>query len=494
MSQRILFLAPLSALLLLTACVWPAGNELGRSDLAVAYLDLELTLAAHPPDSTDISRINERFDEASIQFFLGRQADAIQTLRRLTAGLQGFGAPHPERGLITELRGRVEPPTLVRDAPEAVTVQLDGTRMGGLMATSRVTLQLRIRNTDTGTVAHEQPADLEVRALSRPTARIVLPDHVRTLPTGAYVLEIGAAAGWFAPLTRWRVVQESPEAARAQHAELLANVAETPDNRQALASARARNELLVSRPTDSNLTVLLSDMDTLIAAVRAELQTLAAGANPYANLAGDTWRVLATDRGPLPFRVFAGSVADPAKPRPLVIAYHGAGGDENMFFYGYGAGRIRTLAATRNMIVVTPRTELAINQLDHFPALLATLGTDYAIDPQRIYLLGHSLGAATSIELGKRYSENIAAIVCFAGGNNLPNGGAFPATLIYAGTQDPISPISRISRGVEAAQRGGIDVTFERLSGYGHTLAIGDRLAAALDWLLTHTSNTGSGP
>ena len=40
----------------------------------------------------------------------------------------------------------------------------------------------------------------------------------------------------------------------------------------------------------------------------------------------------------VPFRVFAPPTSDDGAKRPLIIALHGAGGDENMFMDAYGAG------------------------------------------------------------------------------------------------------------------------------------------------------------
>ena len=59
------------------------------------------------------------------------------------------------------------------------------------------------------------------------------------------------------------------------------------------------------------------------------------------------WQLARADYGP--------RGAAKGKPLPLVIALHGAGGSENMFFDAYGNGKIVDLCRKRGWLLVAPR-------------------------------------------------------------------------------------------------------------------------------------------
>src|SRR5207248_2774587 len=74
--------------------------------------------------------------------------------------------------------------------------------------------------------------------------------------------------------------------------------------------------------------------------------------------AGQFW--LSLPRGLLtdPVRVQVPREAATGTALPLVVAMHGAGGSENMFFDGYGDGLVARLCADRGWLLVTTRTPL----------------------------------------------------------------------------------------------------------------------------------------
>jgi predicted esterase len=108
---------------------------------------------------------------------------------------------------------------------------------------------------------------------------------------------------------------------------------------------------------------------------------------------GDFSLVLATKAGNR-VRLEAPPQAKEGKPLPLVVALHGAGGSENMFFDGYGAGLIRKLAAERGWLLVAP----AVGLTSGFNGeMLAEIEKLYPVDRSRIFILGHSMGAAATM-------------------------------------------------------------------------------------------------
>src|SRR5262249_15763326 len=105
--------------------------------------------------------------------------------------------------------------------------------------------------------------------------------------------------------------------------------------------------------------------------------------------AGQFWLTLPAARGPTAVRgqvpgAGGGGVRGEAKKGkavPLVIALHGAGGSENLFFDGYGNGAIARMCARRGWLLVATRGGLADGGLDEVCRL-------YPVDKKRIFLVG----------------------------------------------------------------------------------------------------------
>jgi len=107
----------------------------------------------------------------------------------------------------------------------------------------------------------------------------------------------------------------------------------------------------------------------------------------------------------------------PAEKTTVIFALHGAGGSENMFFESYGAGRLIELARSRNWLVVCPRqglTGLNIPVQAMIPMLEKELGLSF----DKVFLVGHSMGAAQAIEQVSRSQERITAVAAIGGGGN----------------------------------------------------------------------------
>ena len=105
---------------------------------------------------------------------------------------------------------------------------------------------------------------------------------------------------------------------------------------------------------------------------------------------GEFWLTLADSKSSVPVRLMAPHAVAKGKPLPLVIAFHGAGGSENMFFDAYGNGKIVRLCRQRGWLLVAPRLSfLGLGMpVDHMIAEISNL---YAVDRQRILVVGHSM-------------------------------------------------------------------------------------------------------
>jgi predicted esterase len=253
--------------------------------------------------------------------------------------------------------------------------------------------------------------------------------------------------------------------------------------RLALESAKARAALLVNQPSSNDSAQFFCDRRQLSKDLIREIEALEKGEDPYRRRLGDWWRVLPQEKGNLPARVYAPLAATQNKPVPLVIALHGAGGDENMFFDAYGAGVIKRLADQRGFLAVAPRVSMRFKP-DTLEQMLTALRYHYAIDTARIHVVGHSMGAGAAFSLAAAAPERFAAAACLAGG---PRGKAerLPPLLVIAGALDPLANVDGLARTSTALQEAGHKVTFERKEDSGHTLLVTEVLPATIDWLFS---------
>jgi predicted esterase len=135
----------------------------------------------------------------------------------------------------------------------------------------------------------------------------------------------------------------------------------------------------------------------------------------------DCWVTLSNGRQSLPVRLRVPQESD--EPLPVLIALHGAGGSENMFFETYGAGRLVQLGSDRGWLVVAPRQGLLGLSMD-YGAMLDVLAEHFPIDRRRVFLVGHSMGAAQVVTQVTRQPAMAAAAVALGGGRGAPDASA----------------------------------------------------------------------
>ncbi len=251
---------------------------------------------------------------------------------------------------------------------------------------------------------------------------------------------------------------------------------------QAHASAVARAGLLTDVASRTRSIELMIDPRVHAAAITREVAELKAGRNPYAKRSGDWWRVFATDGARrVPARVVVPpSSVERTTPAPLIIALHGAGGDENMFVDAYGAGVLTRLADSLGAMIVSPLANGFTPAM--FDTLVAVMSREYTIDAKRIYVVGHSMGAGLTSSLANARGTRIAAVACIAGGAAITAAGAPPA-LFITGTLDPVIPAARVKSAADATRAAGQRIEYRELASEGHTLIVGRVLPDAIAWL-----------
>lgn len=255
----------------------------------------------------------------------------------------------------------------------------------------------------------------------------------------------------------------------------------------AVRAARSRVGLVVDEPDDGMLIQTLSDPARLAGEVEAEVAAIEAGRDPYRRRLGDWWMAVhVADGVEMPVRVFAPSAAsfERRPPLALVIALHGAGGDENLFMEAYGRGKIKALADEHGFVVASTSTTMMAGQPRALDALVADLHAHYGLDERRVYVVGHSMGAGAAALLASTRREVIAGAVCIAGGpQRVPTGPVAPM-LVWGAELDSMIPARRLRAAAEGAKAAGLPVEYREAAGAGHVLVVGDVLAEAVAWLL----------
>ena len=462
------------------------STAVNRADLANSYLRVERAyFASVPDDPAKIAAANTEFDQATLSFF-GRQfGETVKTLDQVTASLLGELSPLDR--LAMSLRVRMMPPVLILNeskAPQAHVYSLYELESDDVPAEP---IELRLRSSADHVVAKAAlPAVNESN--TGLDQHVALAPETGSLEPGSYTIELASGDDQRVELGRYDVVPNSLDAIRAANEKRLDRIATDDDAiEEAIAICRARNALLTDHPSDEQSSQFLVDPGALVAEIDDEITRLAKGSDPYARRAGDYWRTVQHRDESIPFRCYAPGDTSTNDPRPLLIAFHGAGGDENLFFEGYGNGIIKQLAEQHGLLIASPLTyQFNRDASEKFDALVESLSADYAVDPKRIYVLGHSMGAGTTARLAQQRPEQIAAACCLAGGRRFGTD-ELPPMLVVAAKLDPIARFERLKPAVEEAQEAGMPITLREVDNYGHTLVVGAMLPEVVEWLLGQT-------
>lgn len=483
---------------MVSAWVWMALSafaQLGlqpaaRVDLAAAYLRLEESLALAKLTPAQMREANRAFDEATLSFFAFQYAPAMRRIHELTRSIAP-AEDTPLRRIADALRVRVEPAVGTAGRTGEAAVGVGSFYALALGADAPRTLRLRLMR--------EGSAAGEASLLLEPGAETVVSATLRVKPAdgdafaaGEYAVELSDGERSLR-LAKWYVTPTELDALREGLERDLSRVRVEGDGlRSAIRACRARVGLLTETPSDANSAEFLLDPIAHAAAVGREIEALAAGKNPYAGHAGELWRVIDVWGTSLALRTYApASVSrEPEKRRPVVLAFHGAGGDEQMFFGGYGAGRIKALADQYDAIVAAPETTPFLRgRKGSLQAVLEVLSADYAIDRSRVYAIGHSMGAAAAGMLAQQQADAVAAAVLIAGGGLRGDAARCAPTLVVVAELDRLAGergAERASALVDRLRAGGAAVELRREADFGHTLVVGHVLPEVFAWLWRH--------
>lgn len=184
-----------------------------------------------------------------------------------------------------------------------------------------------------------------------------------------------------------------------------------------------------------------------------------------------------------PCRLFVPEKLDAKKPVPLVVAMHGAGGSENMFFESYGAGHIVKLCKERGWLLVSPRAGLGFGLGGAPPVgdLIDELAKRYPIDPKRVFIVGHSMGASMTVNAVQQWPGKFAAAACLGGGGSVRKPDAFADLPVFVGVGDKDFAL-KTAKGLQTAlDKTKAKVTFKEYPDVEHLVIVREALGDVFD-------------
>jgi poly(3-hydroxybutyrate) depolymerase len=259
------------------------------------------------------------------------------------------------------------------------------------------------------------------------------------------------------------------------------------------------------------------DVAAELASAEAILALASQGKDPFSGRTGSMERhyVLQGADEVMPYRVYVPARYSPAKPAALVIALHGLGGNEDSFFDGY-SGLPPSLAEQHGFLMAAPlgfrvdgfygapmmgapdaatKRRLEFSEKDVLE-VVRLMRANYNVDPDRIYLIGHSMGAIGTWYLAAKYPAIWAALGLFAGTAS-PDMAArireIPQIVVHGSADPTVNPAG--SRAMVAElKKLGAEVTYIEVPGGKHTDVVVPNLPAVFDFLAAHRKGATPGP
>jgi dipeptidyl aminopeptidase/acylaminoacyl peptidase len=173
-------------------------------------------------------------------------------------------------------------------------------------------------------------------------------------------------------------------------------------------------------------------------------------------------------------------------------------GDENSMFTGYSDGLIKQEAETRGYVLVCPKgrapTSMYRGDAERdVMDVLAAMKRDYRIDPDRVYLMGHSMGGYGTWSVAISHPEAFTAIAPISGGGQaegLSKIRHIPELVVH-GDNDPTVNVSESRKMVAAAKQLGIEVEYIEVPGGDHSSVVAPHFKDVFDWFDAHKQKRG---
>jgi poly(3-hydroxybutyrate) depolymerase/DNA-binding beta-propeller fold protein YncE len=208
------------------------------------------------------------------------------------------------------------------------------------------------------------------------------------------------------------------------------------------------------------------------------------------------------------YALFVPSGYDKAKKSPLVIALHGLGGNPQQFMRTRG---LTEQAEKRGYIVAAPMGfnekgwygvrglksprmepenlgELSENDVMN---VLALVKKEYSVDPDRVYLMGHSMGGGGAWHLGIKHAEEWAALAPIAPAifgrdpKDLEKIKGTPVMLVQ-GDKDNLVPVAGARRWAEQMKKLGMTHEYIEVAGGTHGSVVAENTPKIFEFFDKH--------
>jgi predicted esterase len=401
--------------------------------------------------------------KAAVPFFLaGRGAEAAETLDRTRFLLRSAAEPSAAERWAAPLVTR--PHTRLLDPA-------DGPLIVEIRAFYDVKVSMPDRVSLTCTLLSARPADPLTAPVPSLPHKVIVP--IGLLPEGDLTLRVTVAVDGQCVAT---------------HDHLISVVPRLRERLQAVKAAAANGTAATTeRLTLKSLADLLTTLagsytfetDYPAARLLAEAEALAktSGIERYygPQRTGQFWLTLATGLGAAPVRLFVPDGLTADKRVPLVVALHGAGGSENLFFDAYGCGAIVGRCKERGWVLVATRAGV-LGQVPPVAEVVDALARIYPVDVKHVYLVGHSLGAMHAVDLLQAMPGKIAAAAALGGGGTVRKPEAIKGVPVFVGCGTEDFALGWVRNLAKALAAAGAAVRVKEYADVEHITVVQDAL------------------
>jgi predicted esterase len=246
-------------------------------------------------------------------------------------------------------------------------------------------------------------------------------------------------------------------------------------------------------------------MDYNAELTRAEKLATAIAANqdPLKGATGDMRLAYrsAFDGKLIPYRIYVPTNYDASRKWPLIVTLHGAGGDENNFLESYQKLWPQN-AEKRGYLIASVNGRGAFggylkengaekDVLD----VLAIMREKYNIDPDRVYLAGHSMGGGGTWRIGLEYRDQFAALAPITAGSPMLDAliaKTKPVPMvIVSGVKDALVPVAAVRANVEKAKAAGYPIEYLEYPDGDHLSVAVTGVNGIFDFFDKHRRATG---
>lgn len=491
----------LSAAVVIACCTVALAQDSGQVlRVSVGYGTMKNTPAVMgrltPEARAEVDRLGELARAANGE---GKYGDALKHLYHAMALMRGVEWT-PARALGSAVTVKLDRAML--DPGDAVAIRIGqmfalDEKLNAKLAASISLLKLKgdetvkdlkiLDSLDPDLIAHPVSTEVLVPDVEagnyRVAVRIQIPGGEPIVKYTTVHIERGLAADFGAAKARAAKVQE---ALKAKHRDALLAAVPSAEYRISLFNLARAGEINFDRV----------DFRETLKEANSMLDALTAGNDPFAARRGEFKKAYLSkvDSALQPYQVYVPAAYDKSRTFPLVIALHGMGGDENSYFQAYGQGAFKLEAEKHGYIAACPKgrkpASMYIGDAEKdVMDVIAEMRRDYNIDPDRIYLTGHSMGGFGTWSVAMNHPDVFAALAPVSGGANNPAAMSKIAhipQLVVHGDNDPTVPVERSRVMVATGKKLGAEIKYIEVPGGDHGTVVAPTFKDVFDWFDAH--------